>query len=215
VMYLSRVRVPWRHARDAYALHKALWRLFPDQPPESRRQGTEERQGFLFRVERHQVGGEAQVLLQSRHSPQTGADGVYLEGPTKMLVPRFEIGQLLRFRLLANPVKTIADEQGRHNGKGQVKKNRVPLIREAEQAAWLLRHLQPAVELALETVVCQPQLPLYFRKGEHRGKIKPVLFDGFLSVHEPAAMQALICNGIGPAKGLGCGLLSVAGVRAA
>jgi CRISPR system Cascade subunit CasE len=38
----------------------------------------------------------------------------------------------LRFLLAANPVKTITDADGRTNAKGEVKKCRVPLIREEE-----------------------------------------------------------------------------------
>lgn len=210
MMHLSKVRVDWSHARNAYSLHKALWTLFPDQPRESRKAREQDRQGFLFRVEQRRTGHAALVLLQSRAAPESAADGVRLECPPKVVEPAFSVGQMLRFRLTANPVKTIRDEGGRKNAKGEVKSCRVPLLKEEEQAQWLIRHLEPAAEVTVEALICRPELPLYFRKGSYHAKIKPVMFDGALTVKDPDALRDLIRNGIGPAKGLGCGLLSVA-----
>lgn len=210
MMHLSKVRVDWAHARNTYALHKALWTLFPDQPREARKAREEERQGFLFRVEQRRTGYAALVLLQSRVAPESTADGVRLESPPKTFQPEFSAGQMLRFRLTANPVKTIRDEDGRRNTKGEVKSCRVPLLKEEEQAQWLIRHLEPAAEVTVDALVCRPEMPVYFRKGNDHAKIKPVMFEGMLTVKSPDTFWTLIRNGVGPAKGLGCGLLSVA-----
>jgi CRISPR system Cascade subunit CasE len=210
MMYLSKVRVDWDHARNAYSLHKALWTLFPDQPREARKAREEERQGFLFRVEQRRTGYAALALLQSRVAPQKTADGVRLEYAPKTFEPTLSKAQTLRFRLTANPVKTIKDENGRKNTNGEIKTCRVPLLKEEEQAQWLIRHLEPATEMIVNALVCRPELPVYFRKGDDHAKIKPVTFDGVLTVKDPDALWTLIRNGIGPAKGLGCGLLSVA-----
>jgi CRISPR system Cascade subunit CasE len=123
----------------------------------------------------------------------------------------------LRFRLRANPVRTIHDkEHGRFlpEGRyaGELKRCRVPLLREEQQREWLQRKLAHAVRI--DCVGMQQEMPLYFRKGERDkrmdGKVQPVLFDGLLSVSDADAFNALLSKGIGPAKVFGCGLLSIA-----
>ena len=53
---------------------------------------------------------------------------------------------------------------------------------------------------------------LCFRKRSIAGKIVTVSFTGFLQVEDPDELVGRICDGIGPAKAFGCGLLSVARV---
>jgi CRISPR system Cascade subunit CasE len=90
--------------------------------------------------------------------------------------------------------------------KGEVKKCRVPLIREEEQHAWLARKLNGAAEL--ETLELRTGRPLYFRK-KVTGKIVSVTFEGILRVTDGTAFVSLLKNGIGPAKAFGCGLMLV------
>jgi CRISPR system Cascade subunit CasE len=115
--------------------------------------------------------------------------------------------------LVANPVKTCKDQDEnqnpRLNKKGEVKTCRIPLLKEEQQREWLQRKLLGAA--TLQALTLRPNLPLYFRKkGETPGKIVTVTFEGVLLVNEPNQMQSLMVTGIGPAKGFGCGLLSVA-----
>jgi len=119
-------------------------------------------------------------------------------------------GQKIRFRLRANPIKTIKDEDGRLNQRDEIKKCRVPLIREEDQKAWIERKLEKIC--SLDALVFQQEMPLYFRKSNSKraGKIQTVLFDGVLNINDPDALIEMIKNGIGPAKAFGCGLLSMA-----
>jgi len=48
---------------------------------------------------------------------------------------------------------------------------------------------------------------------KHILKIPCVRYDGFLQVSDPAAFEHGLQMGIGPAKGFGCGLLSLAAIR--
>ena len=57
--------------------------------------------------------------------------------PKEIANLQFRDGQRLRFRLRANPIKTIRDENGRKNKKGEIKRCRVPLLKENQQIAWL------------------------------------------------------------------------------
>jgi len=204
-MFLSKIHMPWAQAKNPYQFHQALWRLFP---------GHEEAERvFLFRVEQQQTGGGAQVLMQSSLQPQSMEQSPILLAAPREFALNIPNNQRLRFRLRANPIKTIKD-----NSKGFVEKKgktftktvRVPLLREEQQQAWLERKLQAFAQL--EMLIVQPEPVLYFRKAKEgrSGKIQPVLFDGIFTVTDAEAFKKAIVQGIGPAKAFGCGLLSVA-----
>ena len=203
-MYLSKIHIPWTQAENPYQLHKALWRLFPRLEDADRE--------FLFRVEQLQKGIGAQVLMQSAIQPQSSE-----QSPALLALREYSLnlqnGQRFRFRLRANPIKTIKDiNKGTVEKKGKTftKTVRVPLWHEEQQQAWLERKLENFAQL--ETLMVQPEPVLYFRKVKEgrSGKIQTVMFDGILTVTDVEAFNHKITQGIGPAKAFGCGLLSVA-----
>ena len=205
-MFLSKVHIPWQQAKKAYEFHQALWRLFP---------GCEDTQrDFLFRLEQIQTGVGANVLLQSAIRPVGGEQSPLLVGQREfeLNVPN---GQRLRFRLRANPIKTIKDSsKGTVEKKGKIftKTVRVPLLYEEQQQAWLERKLQDFAHL--ESLIVQVEPVTYFRKPKEgrSGKIQTVLFDGVMTVTHSVEFETQVAHGIGPAKAFGCGLLSVARV---
>jgi len=197
-MYLSKIFINWRWARDPYQLHQALWQLFPNLSDKSR--------DFLFRVEELQVGKGGMVLLQSALPPTDAT--VARVVATKLLNLKLANGSRLRFRLRANPVKTIRDSQLRKNSRGEVKSCRVPLINESEQNAWLQRKLQ-GIAIVEESNIT-PEKAMFFHKSNTAGKIQPVCFDGWLTVADAEKFHEILLQGIGPAKAMGCGLLSIA-----
>lgn len=202
-MYLSKIKLTWEQAQNPYEQHRALWRLFPGQEEESR--------SFLFRIEQLVKGQGALVLMQSHLEP-LDSDDVGLVA-VREYFPKLHSGQRLRFRLRANPVKTVKDERKgtiEKNGKVYTRTARVPLIDEGQQQAWIERKLSEMAHL--ESLLLQQEKPLNFRKGREKrsGKIQPVLFDGLLTVQEPEPFLMLMQEGIGPAKAFGCGLLSLA-----
>jgi len=203
-MYLSKIHIPWAQAQNPYQLHQALWHLFPGLEDAGRE--------FLFRVEQQQKGVGAHVLLQSVIQPQN-----IRESPVLLALRQYDLalqqGQRLRFRLRANPIKTIKDSSKgiiEKKGKTFTKTVRVPLLHEEQQQAWLERKLQPFAQL--EGLIVQPEPVMYFRKTKEgrSGKIQTVMFDGILMVTDVKAFNHEITHGIGPAKAFGCGLLSVA-----
>lgn len=198
-MYLSRVYVQWPKSKNSYTLHQSLWELFPNRPDDAR--------DFLFRVEQEKTGAGATILMLSQKEPMVGVDFVEVKA-TRDYSLNLREGQRFRFLLKANPIKTIKDEKGRKNSKGEIKKCRVPLIKEEEQQRWLMRHLDGIA--VLEEVQVSPCVPLYFRKGRQAGKVVPVRFEGVVRVADPQAFKELVGKGIGPAKALGCGMLSLA-----
>lgn len=202
-MYLSKVLIEGNKTINAYQIHQRLWELFPGQ--------AEANRDFLFRVEGQQQDAGCELLMQSAQIPQmTSATRVLGQ---KRFDPAFHVGQRLRFRLRANPIKTIKDPNRgtvEKNGKTFARTARVPLIKEDEQQMWLARKFQDIA--VVESLVVQQERPLYFRKTKEKrsGKIQPVLFDGVLTVSAAESFHDSFVNGIGPAKSFGCGLLSLA-----
>lgn len=197
-MYLSRLLLTGEQLHNPYEIHRTLWLAFPDAAEQSR--------DFLFRVEQRS-SRQVQVLVQSQRQPTANVENARLLASKALELNLLE-GSQLRFMLMANPVKTIADEQGRLDSKGEVKKCRVPLIKEEEQIAWLKRKLEGAA--LVNIVEIEKQLPLHFRKGSKPGKIQPYAFKGVLQVVDAQSLQDLLQHGIGHAKAFGCGLLSLA-----
>lgn len=172
---------------------------------ETRAKGEEVRQGFLFRVEERGAGRPARLLVQSRCAP-VRSEGLLLLG-SREIQPAPSAGQRLAFVLTANPVKTITDAERDAKPGKRSEKCRVPLLREEDQRNWLARKLAPAT--TLENVDVLPHAPVYFRKGKGAGKLVTCTFEGVLRVDEPERLAHLLENGVGPAKGFGCGLLLV------
>jgi len=204
-MFLSRVEIPWEHARNPYEYHRQLWRLFPGELREPRRSAEERRNGFLFCVEEHRLGRPARLLVQSHRAPQA-IPGIYVIG-AREVHPRPSDGQRLAFLLTANPVKTIADTERDSKPGKKSDKCRVPLIREDDQREWLERKLSVGANVEAANVLSHP--PLYFRKSNRGGKLVTCTFEGVLRVRDPSAFEMLLENGIGHAKAFGCGLLLV------
>ncbi len=204
-MFLSRVELPCEAARNPYDLHRNLWRLFPGEERESRDSGEADRQGFLFRIEHSATGRPTRLLVQSRRPPEV-TGGIALVR-TREFIPKPVTGQRLAFLLTANPIKTIADAQREAKSGKQSEKCRVPLIKEDEQRAWLVRKLSVGAEIEATDVLPHP--PTYFRKGNRGGKLVTCTFEGVLRVRDPGSLATLMENGIGPAKAFGCGLLLV------
>ncbi len=197
-----------RELSNPYEMHRTIMNAFPGQD-----EGGPGR--VLFRLEsRKQAGVEGLTLLvQSEKTPNWGRlnfSNGYLwpvPGPnpaSKAYQPTFHAGQRLFFRLRANPT---VKRQGKRRG----------LYREDEQRAWLNRKAEQGsfTILALDVV----------SEGLARGKIRhpgqkshplrllAVRFEGLLQVTDPTQFLAAIRQGIGSAKGLGFGLLSVAPAR--
>lgn len=196
-MFLSKIWIGWHWAKDPYQMHRALWQLFPDRPTDNR--------DFLFRVEDLQRGKGALVLMSSEMEPQTAPVAEVIA--TKAMPQYLVVNSRLRFRIRANPIKTIKDaiRLDKHGGPKSI---RVPLIHEEEQLQWLIRKFAGVAEIETARVIQEPAL--FFSKQNMDGKIQPACFEGVLKVVDNIALYEMLRQGIGPAKAMGCGLLSLA-----
>ena len=206
-MYLSRLilnprsRQVQREMADSYQLHRTIMAAFPEDLPADER--------VLFRVDL--ADGLPVLLVQSHHPPdwiRLGPPGErdYLR-PTSLPNPAVKpvtlaltAGQRLHFRLRANP--TV--KQG---GK------RVGLYRQEEQIAWLQRQAGRNGFSLVDVWAQQEGKDKALIHGDertHRATLLAVRFDGVLAIRDPQLVANAARNGIGPAKGLGFGLLSLA-----
>ncbi|MCR4392392.1 MAG: type I-E CRISPR-associated protein Cas6/Cse3/CasE [Candidatus Acetothermia bacterium] len=134
-------------------------------------------------------------LLLQRHPGYAQVD------PTspKVFDPKLYSGQVLRFRLKANPtVKRLGKRLG--------------LLTEEGKMSWLHRKMAQAGCQVLAAAVVSEERVVGFKEGA-KLTVFAALFEGLLRVEEPGACRKAIERGIGPAKGLGLGLLSVAPPR--
>jgi CRISPR system Cascade subunit CasE len=198
-MYLSKILISGPPCRNSYEIHRSLWGLFPEDADKDR--------DFLFRVGQGDQN-HAEILMQSTREPGYPSSTAQILACKEYSLALFP-GDRLRFLLLANPIKTIKDETSRKKENGEIKKCRVPLIREDEQREWIERKFRDVA--LLETIVIDPVFPLRFKKSreDRVGKIQPVSFQGILNIIDADAMVKLVKTGIGPAKAFGCGLVSL------
>ncbi|HET6574864.1 MAG TPA: type I-E CRISPR-associated protein Cas6/Cse3/CasE [Fimbriiglobus sp.] len=224
-MFLSKltpdVRSPLvrRDLALAYQLHRTLWRAFPAGDPGR----------VLFRVEEARAGGQPAVLVQSDRVPDWSVlPKEYLAAPAeyKPLVVDVSAGRLLRFRLRANPTRLVGNVLRVERLAGAKRTgHRVAILKEEDQVAWLERKgaeggfALPARVLTLPdgTGIRKPRVDVtpegWVRcdKDGHEGaRFLAVRFDGVLKVTDPVRFRQTLSDGVGPAKGFGFGLLSVA-----
>lgn len=173
----------------------------------------------LFRLEpfarRHNPAGV--VLVQSLDRPDWSpltVRGAYLLCEPQVKEIRsldLQPGQVLRFRLRANPSKRDAKT-----------KKRMSLIKLNDRLAWLVRKgRQCGFRVDPAAVNCCEVSFGHFGIGKSQDETADAAqankvtiyvadFDGMLQVTDPARLFRAVEQGIGPAKGFGCGLLSLA-----
>ncbi len=112
-------------------------------------------------------------------------------------------GQVLAFRLRANPTKRVKETA-----------KRIGLIREEDQHSWLERKLEAAGAGLVSVNILNNQFvhgKLFIeQEKEKRISLFSVQFDGVLQVKNPDELVKMISSGFGSAKGMGFGLLSLA-----
>lgn len=203
-MYLSRLLVDPVNRKahyclaDQYAFHTVLHAAFDaDEPP-----------AVLYRIEPERHEGLVHVIVQSVLPPSWTRSGFAgrlpvreIEGP-KHVTLGLEKGQVLRFRLRANPTQFV-------QGKKRV---RTGIVREVNQTEWLRRRLMKGgLELHSHQIVNEGMSHIVKRSDaeKHSMSFVSILCDGFLTVSDPDLAVATVQSGIGSGKAFGFGLLSV------
>lgn len=122
---------------------------------------------------------------------------------------RLAPGERWAFRLLANPVHNVKPDDG---GRGK----RVGHVTVAQQTGWFLRQaarygfVVPSGALDEPDVAVRGRRTLRFDRRGRTVTLSTAVFEGTLRVDDPVALRTALVEGIGPAKGYGCGLLTLA-----
>jgi CRISPR system Cascade subunit CasE len=171
----------------------------------------------LFRLDLPREEGFSIVLVQSEKSPDWSYlvknylldNDLHQSNPDwKEIDPEIAPGQILAFRLRANPTKREAVK--RENGKCG---KRIGLLRPEDQIEWIKRKGEQGGFTILQVVPIREKLHQGKKSTtgrSHKLSLLSVRFEGVLRVDDPALFRQSLKSGIGPGKGLGFGLLSIA-----
>ncbi len=225
-MYLSRLllnprsRTVRQDSVNCYALHQRVMSGFPTVEADGEARA---RLGVLYRLDVEPRGNVWRLLVQSRVEPNwrlLPADYLLTAGgnPACKEVDQFyaalRAGQVLQFRLRANPTKkidtkTLSDGR-RRNGK------RVELRTVEEQLAWLQRKGEAGGFVPLQAAT-RPDKVAGARPTDAGGgaglTFGSVVLDGVLRVADADRFRETLIQGVGGARAFGFGLLSVAPAR--
>jgi CRISPR system Cascade subunit CasE len=195
-----------RDLANPYELHRTIMRAFPTPLPE--------RERVLFRVENILDSGIPFVLVQSQNQPdwkkiEQQYSTYFSAAPQVKALQGLQIknGDLLRFRLRANPTKRVLYESTQQS-------QRISLFSEEDRKQWLLRKSQiSGFSINPETLLITdaPYRTIFIAKEDktYKATINMVDFNGVLKVDDVEKLLLSLARGIGPAKGLGCGMLSL------
>lgn len=229
VMYLSKIVLNPRDRRvrrdiaDPGEMHRTLLHAFE---PESKPTAFRARHGVLFRLESRGAQGAPVLLVQSDTKPDWSRlavlDTYFLRNGTTNpdtkaigeLYNNLAEGQVLQFRLRANPTKKI-DTKTRPDGTKSNGK-RVPLRDQDALIAWLWRKGEQggfgSAGDPKTSVRVTPEEDVMADRGGKKAAMTfgSVLFEGRLRITDAEAFRETLWAGVGPAKAFGFGLLSVA-----
>ncbi len=203
---------------DPYNQHRALYSLF-NLPDKDERKGQPA--PFLFRFD--EEAGLPTFLILSSQEPVDRLGRWIVE--SKSYTPAIREGDLLDFRLRANPIVSRPDEKGargkrhdvvmdakvRMNWKDILPAERPSLSQVAYEAGakWLLSRAEGMGVSFEEKGLRADGYQVWRQPYGKRIELATLNYEGRLTVTAPEILSKALLHGIGPAKGFGCGLLLV------
>ena len=220
-MHLTRFEInpARRDARDLLAspqkLHAAVLAGYPTLATPQADDGR-----VLWRLDQR----EHQVLLYivSPHKPDLTHLVENVGWPTTQgwdtrdytpLLERLKAGDEWTFRLKANPVSN------RRKTDDATRSQRFGHVTVAQQTEWLLARTErhgftiPHGEHKEPDVAVRGREHLKFARQRRTVTLATAVFEGRLHITDPDLLRHSLTHGIGPAKGYGCGLLTLAPVK--
>lgn len=197
---------------NTYDYHRLIWSLFS--------RGPEHRRDFLYRRNVHRSRPEFYTVSASRPADENGLWAV----DSKQYTPRLDKGMRLTFTVTVNPVVTHTDESGkqkRHDVVMNARRNKTEYretgtnrghIAQVEGIRWLAKRKEKyGFEPVESTVIADGYRQERFTKGNKKRIVCISMLDmhGILMVSDPDLFTRTLYEGIGPAKGFGCGLMLV------
>jgi CRISPR system Cascade subunit CasE len=205
---LARVLVPAEPGARLGAAHSLVWALFAD--------GRDHRRDFLWRETR-----PGEFLILAARPPTDPHKLFALE--YKSFAPILHSGQRLGFDLRANPVVSIPENPGERGKRHDVVMHALSQLDPAERAAarenkireagaaWLARKGTAAgfsVDPAAHYIDGYERVRIP-RDDAHPIIFSALIYQGVLTVHDPARFLTSVFAGFGAAKAYGCGLMLI------
>jgi len=201
---------------DGYGIHRQIWDLFSD--------GPDRRRDFLYRFET--IDGLPAYYTVSEREP-TDSSGLW-EIHQKTYNPKLISGDRLSFAVRVNPIRSKRDESGRQHRhdvvmeeKRKVDFKKLPdakrphvatLIQQAGMAWIKSRESEYGFTLDDSCTRADGYQQHKMLKGKSALPVKfsSLEFNGILRITDPERfIERCLFEGIGPAKGFGCGLMLV------
>ena len=219
--------------RNLYRVHQRLCMAFPSR---EQKEGDPEflksfdpagfqhvhgqrtgEQAFLFRID-PLPAGRAMIIVQSAARPDWDYAfqnaGYLLAGPpqVKEFAPDFQDSRLYRFRLLANATRKI-DTKTREDGT-KSNGNRVPVSAEKLKEWLQARGARCGFHIHENDLDVQTgYLNASTGNDDTYKRFFYARYEGLLQATDATALRQAVTSGVGPAKGFGFGLLSIAPVK--
>jgi len=198
--------------QNGYQSHQLVWKMFADNPDRKR--------DFIYRYET--VKGLPTFYTVSQRKPD--GDVHMWDIRAKNYKPKLVVGQRLEFKLRANPIRTRHDANGKHKRHDVVMEEKLRLKRDQkdfdlsaivheEGIKWLdERAKSNGFEIVLTGVRADgyQQHKIFKSTGKSAITLSTVDFSGLLTITDPVIFtEKCLFEGVGPAKGFGCGLMLV------
>ena len=126
-----------------------------------------------------------------------------------LLLERLKSGQIWRFRLRANPVRSSSKEKDEALGRGKVFAH----VTQEQQRQWLITRAEACgftlEENSFDIVHTQWMKFHKGRDGSREITLRTAAFEGVLTISDLERFKQTLLSGIGRAKAYGCGLLTI------
>lgn len=218
--YLSRVQVDVNNrykTKDLThlgAFHNWVEQSFPDEI------ATGERHRHLWRLD--VLAGKTYLLILSESKPDSdlleryGVPGTAITKSYDKFLDRIQEGQLMQFRLTANPTHTVTrpgEKQGRVMPHITVEQQRKWLMDRADKLGFQLIKQEssddPELSVTQAFDIVNRDWPTLHRKVGRGVRLSRVTFEGLLRVSDVVAFRQTLVTGIGREKAFGMGLMTV------
>jgi CRISPR system Cascade subunit CasE len=191
---------------DPYALHKFMFETV---------NGDRDPGRVLYRLELPSAtsGAAPYVLIQLEHPVSLRVNGAASFASVQAKSVRIDLSRdaTYRFRARVNPVRSLPPESRTARGK------RVGVYEPDAQQEWFRQRLERSGMEACSLIHTREPWLRFRRGASGSGRLltfASALFEGDLTVRDTRRAESTLVGGIGPGKGFGFGLLSLAVVRA-
>lgn len=137
-------------------------------------------------------------------------DGMPIEPPVsyERLFAQLQLGQYWRFRLCANPTKSIISASSGKRGK-------VYAVRPSESKQWLIeKSVKRGFSVDMNSFIVVEDGWKYFKKGKghnaNQVSLYTVTYEGILEITDVELFKETLTKGMGRGKAYGCGMLTIA-----